>query len=100
MPRVRYRAWTLYEEALGLANVKKVAWGGFGLLAFNIGIMMSMWGSFGGQSRHAQLTPEQNAKGSQFLEDRFSMLYDTLTGQSSEGKFNTGSKKSYGGVPR
>ena len=36
MPRVRVKPWTLYEEALGLKNCKRVSWGLSGVVLGNL----------------------------------------------------------------
>ena len=81
MPRVRYRPWTLYEEAVGLKGARRIAWAGWAFLGFNISLMMSMLASFGATSRHLALSPEENARYSQHVEDRWSTLWDTMAGK-------------------
>jgi hypothetical protein len=84
MPRVRYKPWMLYEEAVGFKGAKRLAGAGFTFLGFNIGIMMVMWAAFAGSSRHVAMTPEKNAEANQFLEDRFSSIFDVLTGDGQK----------------
>jgi hypothetical protein len=87
----------LYEEAVGLKNAKRISWAGFTFLGFNISLMMVMWMSFAGQSRHLSLSEDQNANISQFLEDRFSALYDVMSG---DGPKNLNQKSYVGMVPK
>ena len=84
MPRVRYKPWMLYEEAVGLKGAKRLAGLGFGFLGFNIGVMVIMWGAFAGSSRHVHMTPDMNAEANQFLEDKFSPIFDFLSGDSRQ----------------
>lgn len=51
MPRVRAKPWTLYEEAFGLNNVKKISWGLAGFITCNFSMMVFIMGRFG-RSRH------------------------------------------------
>lgn len=70
----------LYEEAVGFKNARRIMYAGFAVLGFNISMMMSMWFAYGGTSRHIDLTPEQNAQTSQFIEDRFGTIFDLFSG--------------------
>ena len=81
MPRVPHKPWTLYEEAVGLKGSRRNLGICLGVIGFNISLMMSMWAAFGATSRHLVLSPEENARHSQHVEDRFATLADTMMGR-------------------
>ncbi len=56
MPRVRVKPWTLYEEAVGLANCRRISYGLSGLILGNFVVMVLIAANFT-KSKHMDDQP-------------------------------------------
>lgn len=80
MPRTTYKPFTLYEEFLGHKGARRLAMGMFSIVGFNTAMLMGLWLTFGAQSRHATLSPVENAAINEQFEERFDRLAGALHG--------------------
>ena len=80
MPRVPYRAFTMYEEALGLTGTQKVARVLLGVNAFCVVTSFGVWG-MSAQSRHTDDVPmEIERKHNEHVREKNEQLLSAMYG--------------------